>query len=208
MIAVRSLLASSCSRSDPPLERRQPGVVKDLVDHERPIPAITCWSRSSAYKRPRLVEQLDQLRRVGPGVIAELPRACPQAPTSGSPSPTRAAGYRTRVASARGRRSAARADARCDSRREARSVEQLQPAGGHQMDHERHPAVELEHEQLAPSPDPRELLAFGAPTAEDSKVFSAFTPGASADSTSAPESAASSSRAVISTSGSSGIALI
>src|SRR5436305_3996811 len=54
------------------LERGQPGRVEDLVDPRAPDPRDHVLVAQQRVQRPRLVQELEQIRRIRPGVVAEL----------------------------------------------------------------------------------------------------------------------------------------
>ena len=142
------------SRSEPRLNGESIAACRISSTHERPIPAITCWSRSSAYS--------------GRGWSSSSPNGGGSGHASGPSaaivSSARAPRLRSSLTQARcrvpnSRRRSSRPSVQPHqqprgpvAQRRPR-VEQLQAPGGHQVDHEREVAVELDHEQLAPAPD-------------------------------------------------------
>ena len=178
------------SRSEPRLNGDSLAACRISSTHERPIPAITCWSRSSAYS--------------GRGSSSSSSRAGgsghASGPSSASVSSRRLRGRSTlthaRCLVPNSRRRSSRPSVSLTSRREVRSRSEARvsnscsrPADIRWID-QRQVAVELDHEQLASPADPGDRGARRAPTAADRTSSARSSPGASADSISAPATAA------------------
>ena len=198
--------------ASPCVNGAQPRLPEDLVDPERPIPAIARWSRSSGCSwrgwsiAAASASSGGAGHASGPSVATISSASTSPGPTAASP--RRAAWCRTRAGAARARRRAGSAPASARSLSEARlSKTCSRPAD-----------IRWTSSSSGSSPPPRtattgifpirrtpSIVRPSSASSGGSSVFTATIPGASVDSTSAPASAAPRRRAVISTSGSSGI---
>ena len=208
----RSARASSSSRSAPRLYGDSRACHRISSTHERPIPAITRWSRSSACSGrgasssafsgggsgqasgPRRGQRVLVLQPVGRAAASPRRPAWSRtraaaAPRAGIPG---AGSMRTSSREVRSR-GPARLSYSCSRPADIRWISSASPPPASTIR-----CLPRRRTALDPSAPP-------APRAAASKVFSALMPGASADSIRAPPSASSSRRAVISTSGSSGM---
>ena len=206
-ICARRRSSSSASRSPPRLYGESCARHRISSTHERPIPAITCWSRSSACSGPRRVEQLAELGRLRPRLGAELRERLVELELGDGEQlhPGRLRASRTRAGAAHARSAARAAGARsCRGGRPAcrRAAGARRTSGASAVRAPRCSRRSGACRAGARRGPARPTSAVSG----GSKLRSALMPGARAYSIRSPRMAPSSRRAVISTSGSSGIA--
>ena len=164
--------------------------VQDLVDPGAADAGDHVLVAEQRVQRPRLVEQLEQRRRIGPRLGAERGERVlvVEVRRSQHLDPRPLSGAELAQAQLAPVGEPQQEPRRPVAQRRAR-VEQLQPAGRHQMDHAAPGRRRARSRTACRGARPGRSRCPASAGSGGSNVFSALIPGASADSTSAPATA-------------------